>query len=620
MRRWKRWGLIALFLAVAVLPPVAADRFTLRLIILTLLMTQVFVGLNIVTGFCGQVSLCQAAFYGMGAYASAGLALHYHVPVLVAAPLASTLSGVLGWALSRCTVRMKSHYLALATIGFGEIITNVFRGGGNWTGGDNGLSGIPTPSIWFFGTLDTPQRYYFLVLLVSGVIWFLFWALSGSRLGLALKAVRENEPAASSLGFDTSQLKVIAFTMSAVFAGLAGALYAHFDGFIGPESFSTALSIEWLCALVVGGLGSFSAPFLAAGLITPVQEYFRGFVNYHVLLFGVTVILLMIVAPQGAPSLVRKVKVLIARLIWARRNSTKGGGLHNTDIHWSPDYDVAVGSNSNDCPAGNNNAATVQLCVANVTVQYDGVTALDNVSFKVCGGELICLIGPNGAGKTTLLDVLTGHVRPLSGQAVMTTGRGPLKLVGAADYRIARNGLGRTFQISQVFSSLTVWENVEAGQVAIDHTAGPLDAALFPFFYKSRRAGAKHRAAEWLRFTGLWEYRNELAGQLPYSLRRVLEIARALAGNPAILLVDEPSAGMTLEERRLLAVLLQKIIRMGITLIVVAHDLALVHEIASRVIVLDHGRVIFDEHPDQLRENVQVVEAYLGARRPNARY
>ncbi len=608
----------------AFLPLLIRDPYLQHVLVNSLIFLLVLLGLNIITGLSGQVSLCQAALYGVGAYTSAILAKQFHVPFWLSLPTAAFAAGLLGLGLSALTVKMRSHYLALATIGFGEILVNVFRSADRWTGGANGLSAIPPPTIYGWA-ISGPFSYYYLALLLAALGYGAMTLIGRSQLGNSFLAVRENEVAAASLGLDSVRLKISAFALGSAYAGAAGALYAHFDGFIGPESFSTGHSILLFCVLVVGGLGRPLGAVLAVGLFVLGQEFFRAFSQYQLLLFGATVVGIMILAPQGSAGLLSA----LWKKVRPNRDESRSGEAPEWHLNVSKGSEVATvnqphSPRTEETPvkSGSQDFASLvqQVVIEKISLRFGGVTALNNVSFDIRTGEILCLIGPNGAGKTTLINVLGGQLSPESGSVLIrkrpsknSVLEESLQLVGCRPHKIARLGLSRTFQTSQLFSELSVFDNVLTGRY-IDPVTQPsvLVTLLQPWRALKKDAAARRAAGSTLRSTGLFEDSHRLAKHLPYGLRRILEISRALAMEPQILLLDEPSAGMNQSERKKLGWLLHEVRRSGVTLLIVAHDLELVRNLADRVVVLDHGEVIYCGPPEELRQNQQVVSAYLG--------
>ena len=329
-------------------PVINREPFVLRIATLTSISVVILLGLSIVTGLTGQVSLCQAAFYGIGAYASGIMALRLHFPFWLSLPVSACITGGMGFLLGACTLKMRAHYLVLATIGFGEIIINVFRSADRWTGGASGLGNIPAPTLGPV-TLDTPVSYYYLTLIAAAVAYMGTVRLRDSHMGTVLRSIRENEMAASSLGINTVRLKIAAFAISAAFAGTAGTLYAHLDGFIGPESFTTATSILFFCALVVGGFGDPWGAVLASIVLVAGQEYFRMFIQYQMVLFGGCVVVMMIVAPHGIAGLATAFRTRLQKGMLPRGIDTetpdtneqinyKPSGL----VHEQPSQDILV--------------------------------------------------------------------------------------------------------------------------------------------------------------------------------------------------------------------------------------------------------------------------------------
>jgi branched-chain amino acid transport system permease protein len=589
LRRAVPFAVLALLGAV---PVVSSDPFLLRMAVLTVLASILLLGLNVVTGFAGQVSLCQAAFYGIGAYASGIMSVHWRIPMPLSIAGGAVVSAVFAFLLGASTLRLRSHYLALATIGFGEVMVNVFRSATSWTGGANGLSGIPTPAF-------SLAVYYWIVLATAAAAFWVANRILHSQVGLAIEAMREDELAAESVGVNTRQVKIVAFATSGFLAGLAGALYAHLDGFIGPESFSTEYSILLLCAAVVGGLASIAGSVLAALLLVLVQEYFRSFINCQVLLFGLTVIVIMMLVPGGA-------SVLFARFLPRRRFSSFRAASDAVTCR-EPD------SRSNG--HGHLASAEPKMIVSGVSLNFGGVQALREVSFEAKEGKILCLVGPNGAGKTTMLNVMHGFLVPGKGGArIRENDRQTWRsLPGMPLYQVAKLGLRRVFQHNRVFKNLTCFENVLIG-FHLNCRLRPtcLEVLLRPSIAAAKEQSARRETTLLLRDVGLWEMREEPATLLPFGAQRMLELARAAAARPDVLLLDEPSAGLAAAERTVLVELLRRFRKRGLTLVMVAHDLDLVREVADQVVVLSQAQKIFDGLSSELNQDRRVVEAFLG--------
>ena len=588
-----RRAAVALLIVPAALPLFASDPFLLRLSVLTVIASIVLLGLNIVTGFAGPVSLCQAAFYGIGAYVSGIISLRWGFPIPLSIAAGALATAAVAFLVGAGTLRLRSHYLALATIGFGEIATNVFRSATKWTGGASGLSDIPKADM-------SPAAYYWVVLVLAAVIFWVATRVLSSQTGLAIEAMREDELAAESMGVATRRMKIGAFTAAGFLAGLAGALYAHLDGFIGPESFSTSHSILLLCAVVVGGLASIGGCVFAALLLVIVQEYFRSFMDYQILLFGLTVIVIMIAAPGGA-------RTLLTALLPRRRAAS---------FDPAPVADAPEAPESGGNGHGRLSSGGPKLKVSQVALSFGGVQALDQVDFQVAEGEALCLIGPNGAGKTTLLNVMQGLQSPDRGGVSLRVDQGRdkwLRVRRVPLHRVARCGVSRVFQHNRVFKDLTCFENVLMGM----HLNRKLKPSVAETLFRPRRAATKDRvarqeAALLLNEVGLWAVNDEKAALLPFGAQRLLEIARAAAAQPDVLLLDEQSAGLTAAECGILLQMLRRFRQRGTTMVIVAHDLDLVRNLSDRVVVLSEAHVIFDGPASELNQDRRVVEAYLG--------
>jgi len=528
-------------------------------IMATLALTAIAgIGLNILLGLTGQVSFGHVGFYAIGAYAVAILTTAAKLDFWLALPLAVALAGLVGALLALPALRVKGPYLAMITIAFGFVVEN---GASEWktlTGGQNGIMGVPT--VKAFGTAFGERGVALLAIALCALLVFAFWRLSRSQWGSAMRAVKDSEVAAESVGLNPVAIKALAFALSAACAGLAGALFAPLSGFVTPSTFAFLQSILFVLVVIVGGAGTVSGPLVGAAIVVLLPEALAGLAEYRLLFFGALMLVVLWIAPEGITGAVQK---------WFRRKK----------VSVSPGEEKAF-------PLKTQN---LSLHVSNLTIAFGGVKAATGVTFEARSGEVTSLIGPNGAGKTTVLNMLGGFYKPQAGEIRL----GNSNIEGIAAWRIARAGLARTYQTTQLFGSLTVLENLVI--------ASP------------DRAGSEKEALGLLGFTGYRGDPHIRAADLPHVDRRLVEIARALATRPAVLLLDEPAAGLSRADKEQLAALMRRIAQAGIAVLLVEHDMAIVMEISDRVVVLDAGIPIAAGTPQQVQQDPAVRQAYLGS-------
>ena len=524
----------------------------------TLALTAIVgIGLNILLGLAGQVSFGHVGFYAIGAYTVAILTTAAKIDFWLALPVAVALSGFVGALLALPALRVKGPYLAMITIAFGFVVEN---GASEWktlTGGQNGIMSVPT--IRAFGTSFGERGVALLSIALCALLILGFWRLSRSQWGSAMRAVKDSEVAAESVGLNPVAIKALAFALSAACAGLAGALFAPLSGFVTPSTFAFLQSILFVLVVIVGGAGTVSGPLVGATIVVLLPEALAGLAEYRLLFFGALMLVVLWLAPEGIVGEVQK---------WFRRRSK------------------VVSASSTNAFEIKSEKKTLQI--SNLSIAFGGVKAATNVGFTARPGEVTSLIGPNGAGKTTVLNMLSGFYTPQSGEIKL----GNKNIEGNSAWRVARAGLARTYQTSQLFGSLTVLENLVI--------ASP------------DRSGTEKEAENLLSFVG---YRGDLqarAADLPHVDRRLVEIARALATRPAVLLLDEPAAGLSRADKEALSALLGRIAQSGITVLLVEHDMGIVMGISNHVVVLDAGTPIAEGTPQQVQQDPAVRKAYLG--------
>ncbi|GAB3350455.1 branched-chain amino acid ABC transporter ATP-binding protein/permease [Modestobacter lapidis] len=564
-------------------------------------------GLSLLMGLAGQVSLGQAGFFAIGAYTQAVLVTRYEVGALLASVAAVAVTMTVALLVGLPLLRLRGHYLALATLGFGIIVT-VLATESDFLGATSGIFGIAKPE--FNGrTYDSTTEYFLLLVPVVLLGLLLARNVVESRIGRALGAVNDSEVAAESLGVDTFRLRVQVFVLSAAYASVAGTAFAHWLGVVNPNTANFPLSVSFLLMAVLGGvgtvygavIGAFAVEGLDDGLRRLIPELVPGAVGEVQLIgFGILLTTIMIFLPGGLHQL------------WttARRRlsgSDLEGGGPPADADATAD---AVAPPPDESPLlareGRPVAGTPLLEVSGLTKRFGGVTAVDDFDLTVHAGEIVALIGPNGAGKTTAFNMISGAVDPTAGTVTMAG----MRVEGRKPHVFARAGATRTFQNLQIFTSATVLGNVMVGRHLRSRT-GLLGAALVLPARREERA-LEASARELLDLLGLGPDADRLAVDLPFGRQRLVEVARALALEPDLLLLDEPMAGLSGAERRDLARLLRRLRAGGMAIVLVEHDVEAVLALADRVAVLEDGVRIALGAPEEVRHDPAVVAAYLG--------
>ena len=520
------------------------------------------VGLNVLLGLAGEVSLGQGGFMALGAYGVGILTSKAGLNFWEALPLAVLLVAAISAALSIPALRVTGPYLAMVTIAFGFIVESVSIELRDLTGGSSGLSGIPAP----FATGGTALLAC--VCCAGALVFFHYFARS--PLGLAMQAIAAAPAAARGIGIAAVPVRTAAFVLAAVAAGLAGGLQAALTGFIAPSSFPFSQSILFLLVVVVGGAGRTLGPLIGSAVVVFLPELLAGLAEYRLLVFGAGLLIVLWAAPGGIAG-------ALARVLMPKRSDSTS----------KPDIDLALAHIT---------GSRGSLVAERVRVAFGGVIAVAGVDITAPPGRVTSVIGPNGAGKTTLLNLVSGFQRPDSG----TVRVGDRDITGQAAHDAARNGMARTFQTAQPFAGLSVLDNVRLGLLHGRWRAeAPADLA---------------RAL--LALVGYTEAETRLAGALPHVDRRLVEIARALATAPAVLLLDEPAAGLNEVDTVRLGSLLQRLARVGLAVVLVEHDMSLVMSISDEIIVLDAGRRIAAGTPATVRNDPAVKAAYLGTSTP----
>ena len=613
MKRFNAWikpgpnGITVVFFlfSLAVVPLILPSNYWQSIFSLTGIYVMLALGLNIVAGFTGLLDLSYIAFFGIGGYSFAFLCSDHfgiHMPFLLALPICAITAMAWGFLLGLTSIRLKGDYLAIVTLAFAQIFQLLLLNLDapvNLTGGVNGIYAFDMIDL-FSIKIITPENYSTLIWSCALLVFIVSFRLKASRIGRGWNAIREDELAANTIGINTTRMKLYAFASGALIAGFSGAVFASFQDSVFPNSFGFQQLVIVYCMVIIGGLGNIYGVVAGAIILSVLPEFLREYGGLRMMIYGLVLVGVMAIRPQGLFSAIPGFTG-----VQRRPDKDETGALRSsTDLYYAKeDHDTARATFTKQ--------TTPLLTIENLTLDFGGLRAIDRLGFTLHKNEILSIIGPNGAGKSTLFNIISGIYKADKGKVIYNG----LNISGFKPHMVAKSGIARTFQNLRLFNELSVIENIKASRFCRT-TAFFLSVILNLKTNKREENETNEKVQTILNMFGkrLTGYRlDQKVSQLSYANRRRVEIARAMATDPEILLLDEPSAGMNPQETEEITRFIKTLRdQFGYTILVIEHKLNLVKAVSDSVIVMDYGKKICEGSYDDIAKNPLVIEAYLG--------
>ncbi len=575
---------------VVLLIPLVLDQYWIHILAMVLFFGYLGVAWNILSGFSGQMSIGHSVFLGLGAYASTLLYMRLGVNPWIAMVIAAVGTAIVGVAIGFCLFRLRDAFFPLATMAFLVVVklfATYFRG---LTKGMLGLS-LPVHDSLLFLTMSNKLGYYYIAFCLLCLGTFIAHKIRHSRLGLSLLALRDDHDAAESLGVATHLSKVMAMGISAFLVSVAGTFYAHYMLYIDPEQvFNVGYSFQMPLVSILGGIGTPAGPIIGAIIMVPVDAFLRArlsgqLAGLNLIVYGLILMVAVRFFPNGVLSIFRM---------------KKGAGQGTKDSSQPSAPMISASLSEQAPPSGSAASPTVDqdiLDVKDLTVQFGGLTAVKNFSLRVGTGEIVGLIGSNGAGKTTCFNAITGFITASRSSGTVSFLGRSIK-PSTPPHVLSRTGMTRTFQIVKPFGRMTILENVMVATM----------------MYGKNYQEARQKALAILEQSGLLALADIYPGSLTIAGQKRLELARALAAKPKLLMLDEPMAGLNPSEVSEMVAFIKQIAASGITVVIVEHIMKAIMSLCNRIVVLDHGEKIAEGTPTEVANNERVITAYLGVR------